>query len=89
MKAKDVKSVHEENPELKEVGTVTQYYKYLKTIFPDSKVKDIVYHRGPQKIEKFDRSKIKNLHGERFYFSPFDTHRYGQHVTQALLNIKN
>jgi hypothetical protein len=89
MKAKDVKSVHEENPELKEVGTATQYYKYLKTIFPESKVQDIVYHRTPNKFESFDKSKITGSNANRFYFSPFDTKRYGQYIMQALLNIKN
>ena len=89
MKAKDVKTAHKENPELKEVGTATQYYKYLKTIFPESKVKDIFWHRGPEKIESFDRSKIRNRNGERFYFSPINTGRHGSQVTRALLDIKN
>lgn len=53
MKAKEVKSIYEENPELKEVGTATQYYKYLKNIFPESKVKDILYHGTNSKFENF------------------------------------
>ena len=34
------------------------YSKYLDTIFPNSKVKDIVYHGTFQKIDKFDKSKL-------------------------------
>lgn len=90
MKAKDVKLVYEENPELKEAGTATQYYKYLKTIFPESKVKDILWHRGPEKIKtSFDKSKTKEVNGNRFYFSPFNTWRYGSHATLVRLDIKN
>jgi hypothetical protein len=89
MKKEDINFVFEENPDLITIGTKEQYEKYLETIFPESKVKDIVYHRGPEKIERFYRSKIKNRNGKRFYFSPFNTYRYGQQVTQALLNIKN
>lgn len=89
MKAKDVKYVFEQNPELAKTGNKVQYYKYLKTIFPDSQVKDIVYHRGPEKIEVFNKSKIKDSSAKRFCFSPINTGIYGQQVTNALLDIKN
>jgi len=36
--------VFEQHPELAEIGTKEQYSEYLKTVFPESKVKDIVYH---------------------------------------------
>ena len=49
------------------------YSQYLDTIFPDSKVKDIVYHGTLDKIESFDKSKIgKNTIKDRpkgFYFT--------------------
>lgn len=79
----------EQNPELASIGTKEQYTKYLETIFPESKVKDIVYHRSAEKFEVFDKSKIKKTNADRFYFSPFNTGRYGKYVTQAILNIKN
>ena len=41
--------VFEQNPELSKIGTEQQYSKYLETIFPDSKIKDIVYHGSPDK----------------------------------------
>jgi hypothetical protein len=81
--------VFKQNPDLTNIGSQEDYSEYIKTIFPESKVQDIVYHRGVQKIETFDKSKTKEINGNRFYFSPFDTGRYGQHITQALLNIKN
>lgn len=49
-----VNYVFEQNPKLSEVGTKEQYSKYLDTIFPISKVKQILYHssRGPN-VKKF------------------------------------
>ena len=38
-----------DNSELKTIGTLDQYKKYIKTIFPNSKIKQIVYTQG--KIE--------------------------------------
>jgi len=39
-----VEFVFEQTPELSSIGTQEQYSQYLDTVFPDSKVKDIVYH---------------------------------------------
>jgi hypothetical protein len=49
-----VAELFESNSELANIGTAQQYSQYLDTIFPDSKVKDIVYHGtgSPNKIEK-------------------------------------
>jgi len=44
-----VKELFKSNPELANVGTQQQYSAYLDTIFPDSKVKDIVYHFSKDK----------------------------------------
>lgn len=41
--------VFKQNPELGEVGTKEQYSEYLNTIFPDSKIRDILYHGGEVK----------------------------------------
>lgn len=48
-----IKKFFNQNPELSKIGTKKQYKKYLKTIFPDSKFKKIVYHHSDKKIEKF------------------------------------
>ncbi len=51
---KGVDFIFEQNPELEKIGTKEQYSKYLDTIFPESKFKDILYHGSPNKnIEGF------------------------------------
>lgn len=49
--------VFHENPELENIGSKSQYSQYLDTIFPNSKVKDIVYHgsKAPN-IKEFKKS---------------------------------
>ena len=81
--------VFEQIPELAYIGTVEQYSEYLDTVFPESKIKDIVYHRTVEQFNVFDKSRTKQINGYRFYFSPINTGRYGQYVMQAILNIKN
>jgi hypothetical protein len=39
-----VNIVYQQHPELDNIGTQEQYSQYLNTIFPNSVVKDIVYH---------------------------------------------
>lgn len=62
-----VDDVFDNTSELSSIGTKEQYSQYLDTIFPDSKVKDIVYHGSNSKIEKFDtfKSKVSDV----IYFS--------------------
>ena len=97
-----VKEVFKENSELASIGTQEQYSQYLDTIFPDSKVKDIVYHGTDAKFDKFDKSFIGSKGGSQFgsgfYFS--NTVEYvnkilksakvnHNNVISAVLNIKN
>jgi hypothetical protein len=60
-----VQEIFESNPELANIGTPEQYSQYLDTIFPDSKVKDILYHgtASPNTIEKLQPQ------NDRIYFS--------------------
>jgi hypothetical protein len=60
-----VEEVFNENAELASIGTSEQYSQYLDTIFPDSQIKDIVYHGTGEskKIENF------NTRDGRIYFS--------------------
>ena len=53
-----VEELFDSNPELASIGTPEQYSKYLDTIFPDSKVKDIVYHRSRVAFEEFDFNRL-------------------------------
>jgi len=49
-----VEELFESNPELAKIGTLEQYSQYLDTIFPDSKIKDIVYHGTSQEYRIFN-----------------------------------
>lgn len=46
-----IQDLFDSNPELANIGTPEQYSTYLDSIFPDSKVKDILYHGSSKKIE--------------------------------------
>lgn len=54
---KGVSELFESNSELAKIGTIQQYSQYLDSIFPNSKVKDIVYHGSGQRIESFNPGK--------------------------------
>lgn len=63
-----VEEVFQQNPELASVGTQQQYSQYLDTIFPDSKVKDIVYHiTDVSGIEKFKTKDLNKKYYTKFY----------------------
>ena len=86
--------IFKENSELSKIGTKQEYSAYLDTIFPDSKVKDIVYHATNAKFEKFDKSFAgtgvgDNLSG-KFMFSldKEDYAKYFKYLISALVNIE-
>jgi hypothetical protein len=76
--------IYQQHPELTNIGTPEQYSQYLETIFPNSKIKDIVYHSSPNKIEKFKES----MFGTYFSYSPIQG-AYGNVVNSVLLNVEN
>ena len=99
-----VAEIFKSNPELVAIGTQEQYSQYLDTIFPDSKVKDIVYHGTKElnkvKEEGFDTSKIgtgesTSLQGKGFYFAKhphiLKSYAKGERggIISALLNVEN
>jgi len=51
-----VEDIFNENPEIASIGTPEQYSQYLDSIFPNSKVKDIVYHFGTVQNNTFDKN---------------------------------
>ena len=87
-----VSELFESNPELAEIGTEQQYSEYLNTIFPDSKVKDIVYHgtKG-ERFEKFVEN-LESTERQGFFFTRDKNAAYsikGGNVLQVLLDVKN
>jgi hypothetical protein len=62
-----VKELFNSNPELSSIGTPEQYSQYLDTIFPDSEVKNIVYHTTNDKFDKFKVGNVGYL-GKGIYF---------------------
>jgi hypothetical protein len=70
-----VEELFNNNPELASIGTPAQYSAYLDSIFPDSKVKDIVYHGSPNanKIKeegfKNKQERDKGYIGDGYYFT--------------------
>lgn len=98
-----VKELFNENPELASIGTQEQYSQYLDTIFPDSQVKDIVYHGTPYgKFESFNKENLhtgdKSSIGYYFLGNKDKVSRYLKgsfkngtqpYVVNALVNVKN
>ena len=93
----EVSELFESNPDLASIGTQEQYSQYLDSIFPDSKVKDIVYHgsiyKNKQRFKKSTRvsgyyfattPQEALQHAQRQLTKPEDANLY-----RILLNIKN
>lgn len=94
-KIKEIKGVFNDHPALSKIGTVEQYAEYINTIFPNSRVKDIVYHAtygeigydvyeigteaNPNQAAYFGRNK-KDL---------LDKYGYGDKYISVILNIEN
>ena len=90
-----VSDVFKENLELSKIGTEQEYSKYLNTIFPDSKVKDIIYRRSPrknvtnfnkrEKLDGFDQPGISSITREHLN----RIENFGDNLYTILVNIKN
>ena len=80
------------------------YSQYLDTIFPNSVVKDIVYHGTNTYIESFDKNKISSntlnygFYGKGFYFNETSDdliswwktlYKKEPTIVTAIINIKN
>lgn len=90
--------VFEQNPELASIGTKEEYSEYLESIFPESKIKDILFHQTDSdwfKDEDFKKEKMGKTdygyYGKGFYFSSIKDHvgGYGEKTFSVILNIKN
>jgi hypothetical protein len=82
---KGVSELFNSNPELANIGTAEQYSQYLDAIFPNSQVKDIVYHGSDSKLEKF--SKVGA--GTHFGTLKSAKERRNKVIIPVILNINN
>jgi hypothetical protein len=80
-----VEELFNDNPELADIGTQEQYSAYIDSIFPDSQVKDIVYHGTANVLDEIEDS---SLHFSKYrkdaeYFSE------GENIYSAIINHNN
>jgi len=84
-----VQELYDSIPELAKLGTVEQYATYLDTIFPNSELKDVLYHgsRSADRFDNFDDNLIGELDtgffGKGIYFSPSSKYAQG-YANQAI-----
>jgi len=89
-----VQELFESNPELAKVGTVAQYSEYLKSIFPGSKVRNILYHGTYQDFERFSKDKrgsttglgkiTDNKRGQEFDYDSANAFFFSNSKTNAI-----
>ena len=94
-----VSELFESNPELANIGNQEQYSQYLDTIFPDSKVKDIVYRSDIKGLEFFTQLDQKgNFKASKYGFNygiflstdvEYLKREYNGHIYASILNAKN
>ena len=51
-----IEYAYNRNPELANIGTINDYERYIKTIFPESKVQSVQYHMGPKGLQELKPS---------------------------------
>lgn len=79
-----VQELFDLNPELAAVGTPEQYSAYLDSIFPESKVKDVVYHDTDVKFDKF-----QSRRGIYFNVTKEGGFSGALYKIAAIINLKN
>ena len=98
---KAIQEIFNSNPELNKIGDVFSYAIYLDTIFPNSKVKDIVYHGSKDNTTNFNKNEegifftLDNEYAKQYglvkgnYYDVNDSSTYTHNVIAAIINIKN
>ena len=93
---KKIQDLFREDNDLAKIGSQEQYSQYLDTIFPDSKVKDIVYHFGAKLLSEFNKPNrgkgiyfTTDIDGKYVFYPNFTGIKTKESRTTALLNIKN
>ena len=81
-----ISALFSKSPELKNIGSESQYSTYLESIFPDSKINNVVYHNSDTRnsTDKFNKS------SDGIFFT-IDKEYYGgrKNKTFAIVNTKN
>jgi len=80
--------VFEKHPELATIGTKQAYSQYLETVFPQSKIKSIVYHSSPSKFSKFKDPASSGLSHIWFSEKPLDG-QFGENIYPVLVDLQN
>jgi hypothetical protein len=93
-----VSELFKSNPKLASIGTEQQYSQYLDTIFPDSKVKNIVYHGTDNNFDVFE-DKLANTKDDfigyipgHYFFNDIEsakTYTETDKVIAAVINTRN
>lgn len=74
-------------------GDLELFDRYLNGIFPESKIRDALFHSSPE--EQIDEPKVVNFNSEigkdlyGFYMSNKPNGIYGQNVHPVMVNVKN
>jgi hypothetical protein len=91
-----VQELFDTNSELSSIGTAEQYSQYLDTIFPNSKVKDIVYHFGGKPLSEFRKTNrgkgiyfTTDINGKYVFYPNNVTNKSEESRTTAIVNIKD
>lgn len=77
--------VFKQYQELTEIGTKEQYSEYLETIFPESKIKDIVYHQTTSKEFDVTEWKLSQLGGA--YFNFYNSQKTNPKLIQGMIEL--
>jgi hypothetical protein len=88
-----VNYIYQQHPELSTIGTQEEYSQYLDTIFPDSQVKDIVYHStNAKEIEGGElRPSREGVYGSGIYVQTNRefTSNFGSTILSLIINTKS
>ena len=89
--------VFQDTPALAQIGTIQQYSQYLDTIFPDSKVKDIVYRADKRKdltpkttIDDYTQIFINGVfYTSNYHYADTYNKEIKGKIYQTILNVSN
>jgi hypothetical protein len=94
-----LKNIFNKYNKLSEIGSIEQYREYINTIFPNSNVRDIVYHGGTLNIQDRGKDQFTGKYGIYFTGSESRAKSYiksgnkeyqnKSKIYEVLINIQN